>query len=226
MPKLIMIRHGQSEWNKHNLFTGWVDIPLSSEGVRESIEAGKKIAHLPIDLIFVSSLIRAQMTAMLAMLHHSSGKIPVVLHPGQGKLETWAQIYGKAAQQQVIPVITAWELNERMYGELQGLNKKETADQFGEEQVKLWRRSFDTRPPEGESLAMTAARTLPYFDHQIIPRLKEGKNVLISAHGNSMRSIVMELDKLTKDQVVNLEIATGVPLVYDYVEGSWHKSAI
>lgn len=221
--KLIMMRHGQSEWNKQNLFTGWVDIPLSAEGVKESVEGGKKIAHLPIDVIFVSSLIRAQMTAMLAMLQHSSQKVPCVLHPHEGKLEKWSQIYSAQAQEGCIPVYAAWQLNERMYGRLQGMNKQETMEKYGKEQVQRWRRSFDEAPPEGESLAMTAARTIPYFQEMILPLLKEGKNVFISAHGNSLRSIVMFLDNLTKEQVVQLELATGDPLVYTFSGDSWSK---
>lgn len=222
-PKLILLRHGQSVWNKKNLFTGWVDIPLSEEGIRESIEAGKKIRDLPIDVIYTSSLIRAHMTLVLAMLHHSSGKIPVFLHPKGGKLEEWGRIYSEETNKGTIPVYMAWELNERMYGRLQGLNKAEMAEKFGAEQVKLWRRSFDTAPPEGESLAMTAGRTIPYFQKQIIPHLEKGENVFISAHGNSLRSIVMHLDRLTKEQVVNLELATGAPLVYSFDQGKWTR---
>ncbi len=221
--KLIMMRHGQSEWNKLNLFTGWVDIPLSSEGVRESIEGGKKIAHLPIDVIFISSLIRAQMTAMLAMLQHSSGKVPCLLHPNEGKLEEWAQIYSDVAKENCIPVYSAWQLNERMYGQLQGMNKQEMMEKYGKEQVHRWRRSFDEAPPQGESLAMTAARTIPYFQDKILPLLKNGQNVFVSAHGNSLRSIVMFLDQLTKEQVVQLELATGDPIVYHFVGETWSK---
>ncbi len=221
--KLILMRHGQSEWNKQNLFTGWVDIPLSAEGIQESLAGGKKIAEVPIDVIFVSSLIRAQMTAMLAMVGHQSGKVPCVMHPGQGKLETWAKIYSKGAEENCIPVVTAWELNERMYGKLQGMNKQEMKDQFGVEQVQRWRRSFDEAPPEGESLAMTAARTIPYFKAQILPLLKEGKNVFISAHGNSLRSIAMFLDNLSKEQVVQLELATGEPILYSFEGERWSK---
>ena len=144
--KLIMMRHGQSEWNKLNLFTGWVDIPLSAEGVKESIEGGKKIAHLPIDVIFTSTLVRAQTTAMLAMLHHSSGKVPCFLHPNEGKLEEWSKIYSDTAKENCIPTYIAWQLNERMYGQLQGMNKQEMRDKFGAEQVHRWRRSFDEAP--------------------------------------------------------------------------------
>lgn len=221
--KLILMRHGQSEWNKQNLFTGWVDIPLSPEGIRESIEGGKKIADIPIDVIFVSSLIRSHMTAMLAMAEHKGGKVPYFLHPNQGKLEEWAQIYSEETKKKCIPVISAWQLNERMYGKLQGLNKQKMREEYGEEQVKIWRRSFDVAPPEGESLAMTAARSIPYFKEMVIPYLEEGNNVFIAAHGNSLRSIVMYLDSLSKEEVINLELGTGVPIIYNYLSGAWQK---
>lgn len=221
--KLMMMRHGESVWNRQNLFTGWVDIPLSAKGIEESIEGGKKIAHMPIDVIFTSSLIRAQMTAMLAVMNHSSGKIPCVQHPGEGKLEEWAKIYSQTTQESCIPVYKAWELNERMYGRLQGMNKQEIREKFGNEQVQVWRRSFDQAPPEGESLALTAERSIPYFKERIFPILKEGKNVFISAHGNSLRSIVMFLDDLTKDQVIHLEIATGEPILYTFTGDTWSK---
>jgi 2,3-bisphosphoglycerate-dependent phosphoglycerate mutase len=223
MTKLIMMRHGESEWNRLNLFTGWVDIPLSPKGVEEAIEGGRKIAHIPIDVIFTSTLIRAQMTAMLAVMNHSSHKVPCVQHPREGKLEDWAKVYSEETKKNCIPVYNSWELNERMYGKLQGMNKQEMREKFGNEQVQIWRRSFDAAPPEGESLAMTAARSIPYFKENIHPMLKEGKNVFISAHGNSLRSIVMFLDNLTKDQVVHLELATGAPLVYTFSGETWSK---
>jgi 2,3-bisphosphoglycerate-dependent phosphoglycerate mutase len=221
MAKLILFRHGQSAWNEKNLFTGWVDIPLSEVGIRESIEGGKKIRHLPIDVIFTSTLVRAHMTLALAMLQHDSKKTPVFHHTGQGKLEEWGHIYSEEAQKSTVPVYMAWELNERMYGELQGLNKAETAKQYGADQVQLWRRSFDVPPPKGESLEMTAKRTLPFFEEKILPRLKRGENVLITAHGNSLRSIVMELDRLSKEEVLKLELPTGGTLVYLF-EGNRH----
>lgn len=214
MSRLILLRHGQSAWNKKNIFTGWVDIPLSTEGVEEALAAGARIKDIPIDLIYTSTLIRGITTALLAMTVHSSGKVPVLLHPGEGKLETWGVCHSAAAAADLIPVHRAWELNERMYGALQGCNKAEVRAQFGEEQFLLWRRSFATPPPEGESLKMTAARTLPYFTNTLLPLLKEGKNLLISAHGNSLRSIVMHLDGLTEEEVVKLEIPTGEPILY------------
>jgi 2,3-bisphosphoglycerate-dependent phosphoglycerate mutase len=221
--KLILMRHGQSEWNRLNLFTGWVDIPLSSKGVEEAIEGGKKIAHLPVDVIYTSSLIRAQMTAMLAMMHHSSKKVPCIIHTREENLKAWSEIYSKQAQSQIIPVYCAWELNERMYGKLQGLNKRETMDQFGESQVHIWRRSFDQAPPEGESLEMTAKRSIPYFKEQIIPALKNGQNVLVSAHGNSLRAIIMFLDGLSNQAVTQLELATGEPIVYTFEGDKWKR---
>jgi 2,3-bisphosphoglycerate-dependent phosphoglycerate mutase len=210
--KLILQRHGQSVWNKRNIFTGWVDIPLSEKGVQEAIEAGKKMAHIPIDVVFTSTLTRAQMTVALSMMHHK--KIPVFLHEEKA--------FGEDGED-LVPVHMAWELNERMYGKLQGLNKDEMAKEFGAEQVQIWRRSYDVAPPEGESLEMTAARTLPYFQSKIVPLLEEGKNVLVSAHGNSLRSIVMHIEKISKEDIVKLEIPTGEPMVYSYNDGKWTR---
>lgn len=225
MSKLIMMRHGQSIWNQLNLFTGWVDVPLSHKGIEEALEGGKLIKDIPFDVIVTTTLVRAQMTAFLVMSVHASGKVPVILHPGEGKLEEWGKISSLKAREESIPVIRCWELNERMYGDLQGLNKAETAEKYGAEQVKIWRRSYDVAPPNGESLAMTAARAIPYFKDNVIPYLKEGLNVFISAHGNSLRSIIMYLDNLDKEQVLNLEIATGIPIIYDYQEGLFSKNS-
>jgi 2,3-bisphosphoglycerate-dependent phosphoglycerate mutase len=222
--KLILLRHGASLWNERNIFTGWVDIALSPKGIEESFQAGKKIATTPVDVIFTSSLIRAQMTALLALSVHEGNRVPCILHP-EGKFKEWSEIYSEETKKSCIPVHVAWQLNERMYGELQGMNKDEMREKFGADQVQIWRRSFDVPPPEGESLEMTAARSIPYFQEKIIPLLNAGKNVLISAHGNSLRSIVMFLDKLSKEQVVNLEMATGAPMIYTFEAGNWHKDA-
>lgn len=221
MAELILIRHGESVWNSRNLFTGWVDVPLSEKGVKDAIEAGKQIALKKIDCAYTSGLIRAQHTLALALLHHHSGKTPVFLH--EGKLGEWGKIYSQTTLEEIIPVNIAWQLNERMYGALQGLNKAETAEKFGKEQVQKWRRSFDTAPPEGESLKTCSERTLPYFNTEIVPQLKRGKNVLIVAHGNSLRSIIMELEALSPDEVVSLELSLGEPLYYEYRDGSFFK---
>jgi len=222
MTNLILLRHGKSAWNEQNLFTGWVDIPLSEKGVKESLDAGKAIRDLPIDAIYTSTLVRCHMTVGLSLLHHASGKVPVFLHPGEAKREEWATIYSEEAKKKTLPVHIAWELNERMYGRLQGCNKEEMAKKFGAEQVHTWRRSFDVAPPEGESLAMTAERTLPYFQKNILPRLKNKENLLVCAHGNSLRAIVMHLDGLSHEEVLQLELETGVPLVYRF-EGNRHE---
>jgi 2,3-bisphosphoglycerate-dependent phosphoglycerate mutase len=221
--KLILMRHGQSMWNAKNIFTGWVDVPLSEKGVSEAIEGGKKIKDIPIDIIYVSSLIRSQMTAFLAMLNHSSKKVPVIMHQGEGKIAKWSKINDENTKKNTIPVYEAWEINERMYGNLQGLNKDETREKYGKEQVHIWRRSFDICPPDGESLEVNAKRTLPYFKDEIMSKLKEQKNVFVSAHGNSLRSIIMHLDKLSNEEVLKLEIPTGEPIIYNFEDGNWEK---
>jgi 2,3-bisphosphoglycerate-dependent phosphoglycerate mutase len=215
MTRLILLRHGQSVWNKKNIFTGWIDIPLSAQGIEEAFQAGREIQELPIDEIYTSTLIRGIMTAMLAMTVHKSGKIPEILHPEDKKFHDYYQCYDEETKQELIPVTRAWQLNERMYGELQGKNKQHMREQYGDEQIHIWRRSFAVAPPKGESLKMTAARTIPYFEEEILPKLKQGKNILISAHGNSLRSIVMKLNNLSEEEVLKLEIPTGKPLIYD-----------
>lgn len=226
MSKLILMRHGESEWNKLNQFTGWVDVSLSPKGIEEAIQGGKVIKDIPIDIIIMTTLIRSQLTAMLAMAQHSEGKVPVIVHDGEDKLGEWSKIFDPEAEKDTIPVIRCWELNERMYGELQGYNKAKTAELYGAEQVKIWRRSYDVPPPNGESLEMTAQRSIPYFEEKIVPFLIEGKNVFVSAHGNSLRSIIMDLDNLSKEEVISLEIPTGKPIIYEYKNGSFSKQSI
>lgn len=215
---LILIRHGESMWNEKNLFTGCVDVALTKKGLEEAIEAGKRIRYLPVDVIFTSTLIRAQMTAMLAMIQHKSKMVPIVVHNENDQAKRWSQIYSEDTTMTSVPVTTAWQLNERMYGELQGLNKQETAELYGMEQVHEWRRSFDIPPPRGESLEMCAERAVAYFKNHIEPQLQSGKNVMIAAHGNSLRSIIMYLERLTPHEVMSLELSTGVPLLYIYKE--------
>lgn len=222
MGQLILLRHGESMWNKKNLFTGWVDVPLSQKGIEEALDAGYMIQDIPIDIIFCSTLIRSSLTAMLAMSVHKEGKTPVIMHE-EGKLKEWSTIYSKETAQDIIPVFCDDALNERMYGELQGLNKQETRQQFGDEQVQIWRRSFKTCPPHGESLELTTKRTIPYFEATVLPHLKNGKNVLISAHGNSLRACVKYIENLSDDEVVSLEIATGVPLFYSWEPSGFKK---
>ena len=193
MPKLILVRHGQSLWNLEDRFTGWIDVPLTDLGREEARAAGRKLAGTRIDVAYTSDLTRAQTTLRL-MLDEMGVDVPTIRDEA---------------------------LNERHYGDLQGLNKEKTAARYGAEQVKVWRRSYDVPPPgaEGESLEMTAARTLPFFERCILGDVAQGKNVLVVAHGNSNRSIVMELDKLSREAVLELNLGTAVPLVYDLSEG-------
>jgi 2,3-bisphosphoglycerate-dependent phosphoglycerate mutase len=189
MSTLILLRHGESTWNHENRFTGWTDVPLSETGSKEAYTAGEKLKGYKFDIAYTSVLIRAIQT------------LDIVL---------------KVIGQEKIPILKDQALNERHYGDLQGLNKAETAKKYGAEQVHIWRRSYDVAPPGGESLKDTAERTLPYFERYIMKDIRDGKNILVSAHGNSLRSIVMRLDKLTPQQVTGLEIPTGIPLVYKF----------
>ena len=188
MADLILLRHGQSQWNLENRFTGWIDVPLSARGEEEARAAGRKLVGRRIDTLYTSVLARAIETARLAL--ETAGVRPPT-------------------------VVRDAALNERMYGDLQGMNKAEAAERFGGAKVKLWRRSYDVRPPGGESLADTAARVLPYWEARILPDLRAGQNVLVAAHGNSLRALVMHLDGLTQAQVLELEIPTGAPLLYE-----------
>jgi len=187
MPKLVIVRHGQSIWNLENKFTGWVDIDLSEAGIAEAKKAGEKLKSYKFDEAFTSDLMRAQKTLDL-----------ILEETGQTN----------------IPVEKDQALNERMYGDLQGLNKDECREKFGEDQVKIWRRSYETPPPGGESLKDTADRVLPYYKSRIEPELKKGKDILISAHGNSLRALIMYLEGLSKEEILKTEIPTGSPKVY------------
>jgi 2,3-bisphosphoglycerate-dependent phosphoglycerate mutase len=190
MNHLLLIRHGQSTWNAENLFTGWVDVPLSELGRKEAREGGERLASegVVVDRAFTSTLVRAIET----------GRI-VLEALGQGDLEQ----------------TRAWQLNERYYGALMGRNKAQTAEEFGAEQVRIWRRSYATPPPGGESLKDTTNRALPYFRREVLAACRQFPTVLVSAHGNSLRAIVKDLDGLSDEEVVGLEIPTGVPIMYE-----------
>ena len=222
MSKLILLRHGQSVWNKMNVFTGWVDVPLSVQGIEEAITAGEQLADIDFDVVFTSVQVRAIETAMLALAQNHSDKTPVVIHD-EGKMKDWAVIYSEDMKNNIIPVLRDWHLNERYYGELQGKNKAETAKVYGDEQVHQWRRSYDVPPPNGECLKDTAERTIPFFEKNILSALAEGKNIMVSAHGNSLRSIVMFIDGLSEEEILKLEIPTGQPIIYEYSAGKLRK---
>ena len=188
---LVLVRHGQSEWNAKNLFTGWKDPGLTPVGETEAANAGNLIKEMNIkfSIMFTSALKRAQITGQMIL---------------------------EAIDQKHIEVLKDQALNERDYGDLAGLNKDDARKEWGEEQVHIWRRSYDVPPPGGESLKNTAERVLPYFNSLILPKLLEGENILVAAHGNSLRSLVMQLDNLSKEEVVALEIPTGAPIIYSF----------
>ncbi|MDA8884478.1 2,3-bisphosphoglycerate-dependent phosphoglycerate mutase [Gammaproteobacteria bacterium] len=190
---LILVRHGQSEWNEKNLFTGWKDPGLTTLGYEEAKHAGDLIKKTQInfDCMFTSDLQRAQITGDLIL-----NKI----------------------NQENISIIKDKALNERDYGSLSGLNKDDARKKWGEDQVQIWRRSYDIPPPEGESLKNTAERVLPYFNSSIMPLVLNGKNILIAAHGNSLRALIMQLDSISEDEIVKLEIPTGAPIHYHFNE--------
>lgn len=215
--KLVLLRHGESLWNKENLFTGWTDVDLSDQGRQEAAQAGKVLAEagFDFDICYTSYLKRAIHTLELAL---------------DGMDRNW------------LPVVKTWKLNERHYGALQGLNKSETAQKYGEDQVKIWRRSYDVAPPFleedderspkkaaqyrdvteplplGESLKDTIARVVPYYNQVILPDMKAGKRVLIAAHGNSLRALVKHFEDLSEEEIIGVNIPTGVPLVYEFDE--------
>jgi 2,3-bisphosphoglycerate-dependent phosphoglycerate mutase len=186
---LVLVRHGQSEWNLKNLFTGWKDPDLTELGVKEAVQAGRKLKELGLsfDVAFTSALTRAQHTLDLALKEMGQSNIPVTKHLA---------------------------LNERDYGDLSGLNKDDARAKWGEEQVLVWRRSYDVPPPGGESLKDTLARTLPYYVQEILPAVLRGQRTLVAAHGNSLRALIMVLEKLTPEQILKRELATGTPVIY------------
>ena len=186
---LVLVRHGQSEWNLKNLFTGWRDVDLTDKGVAEAREAGRKLKGqgLTFDVAFTSALKRAQRT-----------------------LDLMLEEMGQSG----LPIVKDLALNERDYGDLSGLNKDDARKKWGDEQVLIWRRSYDIAPPGGESLRDTLARTLPYYVTEILPRVLRGERVLVTAHGNSLRALVMVLEKLSPDEILKREIGTGVPIIY------------
>ncbi|GBO56185.1 phosphoglycerate mutase [Pseudanabaena sp. lw0831] len=217
MAQLILIRHGQSLWNALNKFTGWVDVPLSERGRAEATIASCRLSDYRVNVCFTSRLIRAIETAMICLTERDDicgGKIPIIKHENSDQVwHGWNNYDGNPAEE--LPIFTNEALNERFYGDLQGLNKADTAEKYGSEQVYEWRRSYNVRPPGGESLEDTQKRVNAYFRSRILPHLLQGDNVLITAHGNSLRSIMMMLDRLSPSEVTALELATGVPIAYE-----------
>ena len=197
MALLVLLRHGESVWNAANRFTGWTDVELSEKGELEAANAGQQLADTRFDVCYTSDLVRAQRTAEIVLELNSASD--------------------------TIPTHEDWRLNERHYGALQGLDKDETRAKHGAEQVHIWRRSYDVAPPDGESLKTCAERTIPCLEECIIPDLESGKNVLVTAHGNTLRSIVMHIEGLTREQVLSLELPTGVPRSYEFDDSEFTR---
>jgi 2,3-bisphosphoglycerate-dependent phosphoglycerate mutase len=195
MSTLVLLRHGQSQWNHENRFTGFTDVDLNETGIAEAKRAGEQLKGIKFDKVYTSTLKRAYNTAQLAM---------------------------EAANQNP-PTVKHDDLRERDYGDLTGLNKAETAKKYGDEQVHIWRRSYDIKPPGGESLKDVVARVTPYFNQHILPELQAGKNILMAAHGNTLRAMLIVLGENTPENINTAEISTGVPVIFEYNGGKWHR---
>ena len=215
MGYLILVRHGESRWNLVNRFTGWVDVPLSEVGVHEALISAKRLEGLKIDVAFTSKLTRAQETLLIVLAKQNY--TGVFLHE-KGRMKKWSHHLGNSE----IPIYSSEKLNERYYGKLQGMNKDVARRKFGKDRVFVWRRSWDVRPPKGESLKDTYSRTVPYFKKKILPLVKK-KNVVVCAHGNSLRSVIKYLDEISDEDIPKLELPFGKPLIYRYFRGKFVK---
>lgn len=225
--QLVLMRHGESMWNSLKLFTGDVDIPLTEKGIIEAMAGGRAVAAIDFDVIFTSRLVRSKQTALIAMTQNKHKAVPVIVRGGfhgHGKVgdENRLRLRDAAAQAleqaecRMVPVYADKALNERCYGDLQGLNKEAAIIEYGDDMVRLWRRSNDTKPPNGESLTETWNRSIDFFEHTIKPQLEEGKNVLIAAHGNVLRCIISHLSGLTVSEMLRLQIVTALPYSYSF----------
>lgn len=216
MATLILLRYGESLWNAQNKFTDWVDVPLSERGRAEATIASCRLSGYRVNVCFTSKLIRAIETAMICLTERydiCGGKIPIIKHEvSDSDWHGWDQYKGNPSEE--LPIFTNNALDERFYGDLQGLNKADTAEKYGKEQVQQWRRSYSVRPPGGESLEDTQKRVVVYFSTRILLHLQQGETVLVAAHGNSLRSIIMKLENLSPEKVTKLELPTGIPIVY------------
>ncbi len=212
--RLVLVRHGESIWNQQNRFTGWVDVALSRRGMAEAEQAGQLLADEHFDVAFTSALLRAQDTLYEILKQNSHCQQYVRIHELSS---TWYEHFNALHDDlRELKIYVSEKLNERYYGDLQGMNKNKAKQEYGPEKVQRWRRSYDDPPPHGESLAMTAERTLPYYHQYISAYLQKGAHVLVSAHGNSLRSIIMHIEQMTTQQIINYEISTGKPHIYDF----------
>eukprot|EP00897_Mesotaenium_endlicherianum_P005001 jgi/Mesen1/4529/ME000230S03670 len=237
LPNLVLMRHGESMWNDLKLFTGDVDIPLTENGIKEALSGGKAVGDVDFHMIFTSRLVRSKQTALIAMTQNIHKAVPVIVrggYHGNGKtgdenrlrLREAASKALEMAECRMIPVYADKALNERCYGDLQGLNKEAAAREFGSDMVKKWRRSHDTRPPRGESLMDTWARATNFFNATIVPRLEEGNNVLVVCHGNVLRCIISLISSLSADEMLRLQIETALPYTYSFEDGVFAQCCV
>ncbi len=210
--RLTLVRHGESVWNRQNRFTGWIDVSLSGHGVREAAQAGLLLQNEHFDVAFTSSLLRAQDTLYEILKYNRQCDTYMRVHEHESE---WYEHFAPTDEDlRELKIYLSSKLNERYYGDLQGQNKYAVRHRFGAEQVHLWRRSYEVPPPNGESLKMTGERVVPYFLDHIAPRLRQGQSVLVSAHGNSLRALVMHIERMTPGEVIDFEIPTGTPYIY------------
>ncbi|MCF7799347.1 histidine phosphatase family protein [Candidatus Woesearchaeota archaeon] len=219
MGHIILVRHGESRWNVDNKFTGWVDVPLTEVGIHEALIAAEKLNDINIDVAFTSKLMRANETLVLILAHQK--KTGIFLHESKQRKAWSMHNHGKEFEENEIPIYSSTKLNERYYGKLQGLNKDMARKKWGEEQVHNWRRSYDVRPPGGESLKDVYKRAVPYFKKHILPEVQKGKNVIIAAHGNSLRALIKHIELISDTDIPNLELQLGTPIIY-----RWHRKKL
>jgi len=222
MSVLVLVRHGESRWNLENRFAGWVDVPLSEKGIKEAIKCANDLKKFEFDVAFTSKLTRAQTT--LSIILSCQKKTGIFLHDDP-KGDEWS-FHPVRIDRDEMPVYSSDALNERYYGKLQGQNKQQAREVYGDQQVFIWRRSFDVAPPGGESLKDTYERTIPYFKHNILPLLEEENNVIVVAHGNSLRSVVKYIEDISDEDIPKFELKTGEPVIYEYNKGIFNKTNI
>lgn len=216
MSKLVLVRHGESRWNLDNRFTGWVDVPLSVNGIREAQLTAKKLKGISFDVAFTSKLTRAQSTLLIILSEQN--RTGVFQHIGEGEYYKWTCASNRCSIHD-IPILTDKRLNERYYGLLQGMDKKEAQKRYGQEKLFLWRRGYALRPPKGESLKQTFERVYPYFNKKILKRVKKGDDVLLTAHGNTLRAIMKKLEGISDKDIPFLDLPKGKPIMYEYKHG-------
>ncbi|MCD6270352.1 histidine phosphatase family protein [bacterium] len=223
MGYLVLIRHGDSFWNKegYNCFTGWVDVANLPSGINKLIKSAKVLSDFKFDIAFTSELYRGIETTLIILSHNRVSGTPIILH--KNDIVSKKSIFFHKDFKRFVPIIKNWRLNERYYGKLQGMNKDKARKIYGKEQVFLWRRSYQVAPPGGECLKDTERRVVPYFKKEMLPYLKNGKNVLVGAHGNSLRALVKFLDGISPEEVEKLEIKKGIPLFYKYAKARLKK---